>query len=288
MGKIIKTLFAFVFAVSVLLVVFIIYLVKFSDASFLGKIVKENIIRNLQLVRLFNLQKPGDGRFEYLSDASQALNVDVYLLENIVADNDLEEWIDGMVLETVGRGINFSAHTLSRIEQKDEYADNDLDQIIKLTSENEAPTGSRPGHLLPSLRREQNPSEAETSSHSSSDLRQRFSAKGDKKDNFLNIIYLTHYKPDPRYLGITINKDTIFIFKGGFEGIGENEKVLRRIEQSTIMHEWGHLLGLGHVESEDCIMSEMVHFYSDRELWTGEVPTQYCAETLYEIKKMKN
>lgn len=45
----------------------------------------------------------------------------------------------------------------------------------------EAPVGSRPGHLLPALRRERNPSEAEIASHSPPDLRPRFSAKGDKK-----------------------------------------------------------------------------------------------------------
>ncbi len=45
--------------------------------------------------------------------------------------------------------------------------------------ENEAPTSLRSGHLLPQLRRERNPSEAEISSQSAASLRSRFSAKGD-------------------------------------------------------------------------------------------------------------
>jgi hypothetical protein len=50
----------------------------------------------------------------------------------------------------------------------------------KLT-ENEAPSGLRPRYLLPTLRREQNPSEAENSSRSSvSPTTRKFSAKGDK------------------------------------------------------------------------------------------------------------
>ncbi len=44
---------------------------------------------------------------------------------------------------------------------------------------NESPPTSRSGYLLPTLRRERNPSEAENSSRSSSSLRSRFSAKGD-------------------------------------------------------------------------------------------------------------
>src|SRR3989344_1150596 len=60
---------------------------------------------------------------------------------------------------------------------------------------NEAPTGLRPGHLLPTLRRERNPSEAKISSLSSPDLRSRFFAKGDKNNLvvwfFLTILYFT-------------------------------------------------------------------------------------------------
>ncbi|MFH1955420.1 MAG: hypothetical protein ABIJ36_00725, partial [Patescibacteria group bacterium] len=44
----------------------------------------------------------------------------------------------------------------------------------------EAPSTLRSGYLLPMLRRERNPSEAEISSHSFASLRSRFSAKGDK------------------------------------------------------------------------------------------------------------
>jgi len=51
---------------------------------------------------------------------------------------------------------------------------------MKNKIKNEAPTGSRLGHLPPLLRREQNPSEAEISSHSSSNSHPQFSAKGDK------------------------------------------------------------------------------------------------------------
>jgi len=64
----------------------------------------------------------------------------------------------------------------------------------------EAPMGSRPRHFLPMLRREQNPSEAEISSHSSRDLRPWFSAKGDKNLTFLLVslilaFFLSIYEP---------------------------------------------------------------------------------------------
>lgn len=45
----------------------------------------------------------------------------------------------------------------------------------------EAPRANTRGIFSPLLRRERNPSEAEISSHSSTGLRPRFSAKGDKQ-----------------------------------------------------------------------------------------------------------
>jgi predicted Zn-dependent protease len=243
MKRVIKTVLALVLVVSVLLTFSTIYLVKFSDTSFVGEILKEYIIKKPQLVSLFNLQKPGDGRFSYLSKGNKKLGADIYLLDSIVADDDINEWINDMILETTGRQTTLSVNSLDEIEQKDEYSDDDLNQIIKLISENDS-------------------------------------------NGVLNIVYLLSYKPEPEYLGITVNKNTIFIFKSGFQNLNEKESVLRKLEQSTIMHEWGHLLGLKHLKKEECIMSEKVHFYSDRELWTSEVPTQYCPESLYEIKVM--
>ncbi len=55
-----------------------------------------------------------------------------------------------------------------------------ITQPFTQSGENESPPTSRSGYLLPTLRRERNPSEAEISSRSSSSLRSRFSVKGDK------------------------------------------------------------------------------------------------------------
>ena len=55
-----------------------------------------------------------------------------------------------------------------------------LGLLVYELTKNEAPVSLRSGYLLPALRREQNPSEAKNTSHSSSILRSRFSAKGDK------------------------------------------------------------------------------------------------------------
>ena len=75
----------------------------------------------------------------------------------------------------------------------------------------EAPADLRPGHLLPALRREQNLSEAEHTSHSSASLRTRCSAKGDKtillnvgrlapEKNIDKVVRAMEYLPEEYYL----------------------------------------------------------------------------------------
>ena len=58
------------------------------------------------------------------------------------------------------------------------------------------------------------------------------------------------------------------------------------IEQSTIMHEWGHLLGLDHINQEDCIMNERVEVYENRRFQGSNIPTTYCAEELYQLHQL--
>ncbi|MFV1917030.1 MAG: DUF302 domain-containing protein [Patescibacteria group bacterium] len=88
---------------------------------------------------------------------------------------------------------------------------------------NEAPAGLHPGYLLPALRREQNPSEAEISSHSSPDSwfdqahhpelvegHPRFSAKGDKSfDEAVSSVEKETDKADFKVLHIHDVKETL-------------------------------------------------------------------------------
>ncbi len=103
----------------------------------------------------------------------------------------------------------------------------------------------------------------------------------------LKIVYLSAYTPKPDYLGIILHRDTIFIFKDQLRNLQEKPDIMKRLEHSTLMHEWGHLLGLAHVPFSGCIMSEDVEVYDNRWLKDIEVPLTHCQDTLYDLGVMK-
>lgn len=104
----------------------------------------------------------------------------------------------------------------------------------------------------------------------------------------VHVVYLTTYASNPEYAGITLHKDTLFIFQSTLETLTNLDDVQERLEQSTLMHEWGHLLGLSHIEKQNCIMSEDVEVYANRRYQGGNIPLVHCWETLQELNKMKN
>lgn len=101
------------------------------------------------------------------------------------------------------------------------------------------------------------------------------------------VVYLSKYQDRPGLAGITLHKDTIFIFKNALEELNENPELVARLEQSTIMHEWAHLLGVEHTEDENCIMSEKIDVYENPDSWKGFIPIEYCSSTLSNIKLLR-
>lgn len=106
----------------------------------------------------------------------------------------------------------------------------------------------------------------------------------DSNAPFLNIVYVRSYAENPGYLGIALHRDTVFIFKNTIDEITPDTKLRQLLEESTLMHEWGHLLGLEHINHPGCIMSENVEVYDSRELRETEIPVIHCQTSLVELE----
>lgn len=104
----------------------------------------------------------------------------------------------------------------------------------------------------------------------------------------LNVVYLTSYAEKPSYLGVALHRDTIFIFKSTMIELQVNETTRAKLEKSTLMHEWGHLLGLSHVDLPSCIMSSSVEVIENRVYSEASIPTQYCWNSEYELEQLRS
>lgn len=98
------------------------------------------------------------------------------------------------------------------------------------------------------------------------------------------VVYAPFYLEVPTQIGTTIHRDTMFIFKSQFPYVTTNQSLLGQLEHSTIKHEWGHLLGLDHVDSPQCIMYEKVEQLDGSFLRSYQIPTAYCREELFMLE----
>lgn len=105
-----------------------------------------------------------------------------------------------------------------------------------------------------------------------------------KKSSTINIIYLPQSQSAPTNAGQAINATTMLMFTQTISSLSERAHIRDLIEQSTLMHEWGHLLGLDHINQEACIMNERVEVYGNRRFQGTNLPTAYCPEELYQLK----
>ena len=106
--------------------------------------------------------------------------------------------------------------------------------------------------------------------------------KSDSKSD-LYIIFTGSYAEKPSSVGLVIKRDAIFIFNDAIDLLSEKGYVRDLLEKTTIMHEWGHLLGLEHINYSNCIMNEMAEVYDNPPVGKN-LPTKYCWEELNNIK----
>ena len=109
-----------------------------------------------------------------------------------------------------------------------------------------------------------------------------------KNRAYVHIIYISKSRDFPSNTGLVLTDKDLFIFSDGIDELTDSRNARSLVEESTIAHEFGHLLGLEHVEREDCVMSETVEVYQPGKFQFESLPTDFCEESLRALDNIKS
>lgn len=216
-----------------------VYFVKFKTGSFLGVRLRRFVLKNEKLVKIINLNNPGDAKFIYLDPQKSEIDIEVVSVNSTDNNGNINAWMAEIIFQTTGKGTISVKPLEIEFEKQNLLTDDDLTKIRN-----------------------------ETILHGKHDL---------------YIVYTSSYKEKPSSVGLVLHRDTIFIFKEAIDALSDNKSTQDVLEKTTLMHEWGHLLGMDHFDDPDCIMDEKADVY-DKPPLGEDLPTKYCFEEVQSLE----
>lgn len=240
----------FTFLFILLALVYIYFLQQFRNAgssNYVNEQLRPLFLQIAMTRWIFFLNDIGDARFDYVSSDKPTILVEVDYQQGKNPDGSLEEWMDKLVGETVRKKVEVEVSEERKIADAQEFSDRELRELSKVTKD-----------------------------YDSSENR-----------SYLHVLYVSKSSDFPSNTGLALSANELFIFRDGIDGLSDRESMRARIEESTIKHEFGHLLGLEHVEWDDCVMSEKVEVYEKRKYQFENIPLDYCKESLDRLREMR-
>lgn len=103
-------------------------------------------------------------------------------------------------------------------------------------------------------------------------------------------IYLESVNEEnPLTLGKTYNESGIILYKQGLESFSEDTPETKEAYiVSTLLHEFGHQLGLAHNEEPGCLMNSHAETGGNAKFIASEVVTNFCPDEIEQISKIKS
>ncbi|MFH1207584.1 MAG: hypothetical protein V1668_03175 [Patescibacteria group bacterium] len=105
----------------------------------------------------------------------------------------------------------------------------------------------------------------------------------------LNIYCLNVYGEQPTNVGLTVNEDGIVIFyKTLRQDAGSDAGVFNAYVTSTILHEFGHQIGLDHGQDPTCLMAETAEISSSLgSRFAVFAPITFCQQEVQRIEEIR-
>jgi hypothetical protein len=200
---------------------------------------------NPNVRKIFRLHQVGDARFEYMFIRKLPLEVYIYYQDGVTLNQKtFAKLVDNLNILT-GRNYSVIIHPPIILDGiPDKVTDNEINSILDKY-------GTDSGLFAKTIP--------------------------------LHIFILKYYLPHPSYAGLVTDAHSLMLFKEPIEYVSDSKQETYPVEISTILHEFGHLLGTDHIPEPDCVMADKVeslNFYSKI-----KVAEFYCPEDLKAIDK---
>ena len=250
MVKLMSKILTLLIVIAALLYVFLLQRFRIAPpANAINQQYRPFFLHSQIFRKLFFLDRPGDNRFVYFSPQKTTLVVEVDYQVQRMPDKELESWIKDLAFDTLGRDeVEVQVSEESRIEDVDEFSDKAL-RTIERNTRNLSPHGD---------------------------------------ESYLHVVYVSRSSAFPSNTGLTLTADAIFLFREAIWELSERSSARALVEESTLRHEFGHLLGLEHVDRPDCAMSEWVEVYGNKRFQFDNIPLEFCEESLMQLRKFKD
>ncbi|MDP2790019.1 MAG: matrixin family metalloprotease [bacterium] len=121
--------------------------------------------------------------------------------------------------------------------------------------------------------------------YTSKDFR-RLAGQASKMDSIqtpVDIFVLTKDAVSPTQVGSSVREHGIVVFMASIQELTPESNAQAALVTSTILHEFGHQVGLDHLDEPSCIMAAVVEQPVSTSWAPQIVPTQYCPEELAQI-----
>jgi len=195
---------------------------------------------------MLGLHFDGDARADYLGKSYGNIVVEVDSMENSGLDNDSLDQLSQKISKATGKIV-----TLDVSDQDIPYQASVTEQDI--------------GKLVKQYRNH-------------------------KKDEFgasFYVLILSQEEGSPKLLGLTHEEYGAVLFSDAIKNFSSNRLLITKAyEVSTLLHEFGHQLGLSHNQEKDCLMTEHAEQDHTAKDDTTEIVSDFCEMEKQQIVNM--